>query len=128
MANVVRHIDLPNIQNWRFSIMPAMNPVDLDRLFGEALNAGNIEALLALYEANASFTPEPGAELHGTDAIRGALEGFIAMKPKVTLDSKTIAQIDDVALCTSNWTLSGTGPERPRGVGRAQCRGREETA
>ena len=93
--------------------MPAMNPVDLDRLFGEALNAGDVEGLLALYEPNASFTPEPGAELHGHDAIRGALEGFISMKPNATLDSKTIAQIDDIALTTSNWTLSGTGPDGP---------------
>ena len=37
--------------------MPAMNPGDLDRLFGEALNSGNIEALLALYEVNASLIP-----------------------------------------------------------------------
>ena len=93
--------------------MPAMNPGDLDRLFGEALNSGDIEALLALYEANASFTPEPGAEVHGKDAIRGALEGFIAMKPNITLETKTIAQIDDIALCTAKWSLSGTSPDGP---------------
>ena len=93
--------------------MPAMNPGDLDQLFGEALNAGDLEALLALYEANASFTPEPGAELHGRDAIRGALESFIAMQPNVTLETKTIAQIDDIALSTAKWSLSGTGPDGP---------------
>jgi len=93
--------------------MPAMNPGDLDKLFGEALNAGNIEALLALYEPDASFTPEPGTELHGKDAIRAALEGFIAMNPTATLETKTIAQIEDIALCTASWSLTGTGPEGP---------------
>ncbi len=40
--------------------MPAMNPVELDQLFGEALNLGNIEALLALYEPEAK---DPGTDL-----------------------------------------------------------------
>ena len=30
--------------------MPAMNPVELDQLFGEALNTGNLQGLLALYK------------------------------------------------------------------------------
>ena len=30
--------------------MPARNPEELDRLFSEALNAGNLEALVALYD------------------------------------------------------------------------------
>ena len=89
--------------------MPAMNPVELDQLFGEALNSGNIEALLALYEPGASFNPEPGEEVHGKEAIRQALEGFLAMKPNITLDTKTLAQTADVALCTAKWHLTGTG-------------------
>lgn len=93
--------------------MPAMNPVDLDRLFGEALNSGDIEGLVALYESNASFNPEPGQEVHGTQAIRQALEGFLAMKPNCSLDTKVLAQTDEVALCTANWRLIGTGPDGP---------------
>ena len=93
--------------------MPAMTPADLDRLFAVALNSGDVEALLALYEPNASLTPEPGTEIHGKDALRGALEGFLGMQPKITMDNKTLAQIDDIALCTANWSLSGTGPDGP---------------
>ena len=93
--------------------MPAMNPVELDQLFGEALNSGNIEALLALYEPEASFNPEPGEEVHGKEAIRQALEGFLAMKPTITLDTKTLAQTAEVALCTAKWHLTGTGPDGP---------------
>ena len=93
--------------------MPAKNPVELDQLFGEALNSGNIESLVALYEPDASFNPEPGQEIHGREAIREALEGFLAMTPRITLDTKVLAQTDDVALCTANWHLTGTGPEGP---------------
>ena len=93
--------------------MPAMNPVEMDQLFGEALNSGNLEALLALYEPDASFNPEPGQEVHGTDAIRQALEGFLALNPTITLETKTLAQTNDVALCTANWHLTGSGPDGP---------------
>ena len=93
--------------------MPAMNPADLDRLFSEALNSGDVEAMLALYEPNASLTPEPGTEIHGKEALRGALEGFLAMQPKMSMENKTLAQVDNIALCTANWSLSGTGPDGP---------------
>ncbi len=93
--------------------MPAKNPVELDQLFGEALNSGNIESLVALYEPDASFNPEPGQEVHGREAIREALEGFLAMTPRITMDTKVLAQTGDVALCTANWHLTGTGPEGP---------------
>ena len=66
--------------------MLAINPVELDQLFGEALNSGNREALLDLYEQDASFNPEPGQEVHGREAIRQALLGFLEMNPTISLD------------------------------------------
>ena len=93
--------------------MPAMNPVELDQLFGEALNSGNLDGLLALYEPDASFNPEPGQEIHGKEAIQQALEGFLAMNPNITLNTKVLAQTADLALCTANWRLTGTGPDGP---------------
>lgn len=85
-----------------------MNPLELDQLFGEALNSGNMVGLLALYEPNASFNPVPGQEVHGTEAIRQALEEFLAMSPNITLNTKVLAQTADIALCTANWHLTGT--------------------
>ena len=35
------------------------NPVELDRLFEQALNAGDIDALVALYEPQAALMPSP---------------------------------------------------------------------
>ncbi len=93
--------------------MPAMNPVELDQLFSEAVNSGNLEGLMALYEPDASFNPEPGQEIHGKEAIRGALEEFLSMNPRITLNTKVLAQIADVALCTANWHLTGTPPDGP---------------
>jgi uncharacterized protein (TIGR02246 family) len=91
--------------------MPARSPEDLDRLFSEALNAGDINALVGLYEPQAALTPEPGKVVVGTKAIREALEAFLAAKPKIALTSKILAQTGDIALVTAKWELSGTGPD-----------------
>ncbi|MFQ5913066.1 MAG: YybH family protein [Nitrospinota bacterium] len=91
--------------------MPARNPEELDRLFSEALNSGNLDALLALYEPQATLTPEPGQVVTGTQAIGEALSAFLAGNPRITLENKTLAQTGDIALSTANWELSGTGPD-----------------
>jgi uncharacterized protein (TIGR02246 family) len=90
--------------------MPARNPEELDRLFSEALNSGHLDALVALYEPQAALTPEPGRVVTGTQAIRAALSAFVAIKPTITLEVKTLAQTEDIALTSAKWTLSGTGP------------------
>ncbi len=91
--------------------MTARNPQDLDRLFSEALNAGDIDSLVGLYEPQATLTPEPGKVVVGTSAIREALSAFLAGKPRITLTNKVLAQTGDIALVTARWQLSGTGPD-----------------
>ena len=91
--------------------MPARTPEQLDRLFAEALNAGNAEAVLALYEPGASLVAEPGRVATGTAALREVLEGFLALKPRMSLETQPPIQAGDVALTSSRWTLSGTNPD-----------------
>jgi uncharacterized protein (TIGR02246 family) len=91
--------------------MPARSPEELDRLFSAALNAGNLEALVALYEPEATLTPQPGQIVTGRKAIREALSAFLATKPTLMLDVKTLAQTGDIALTSAKWELAGTSPE-----------------
>ena len=91
--------------------MAARNPEDLDRLFSEALNAGDLDALVKLYEPQATIRPSPGETVHGLAAIRSALAGFVGMKPTIAMTSKTLAEADGLALTTSQWKLTGTGPD-----------------
>lgn len=91
--------------------MGARAPEDLDRLFAVALNSGDLEALMGLYEPQASLRPGPGQVVQGHAAIRTALAGFIAMKPTIELEPRVLGQCNGVALITARWTLKGTGAD-----------------
>jgi uncharacterized protein (TIGR02246 family) len=91
--------------------MPARNPEELDNLFSAALNSGNLEALVALYEPQASISPQPGQVVTGAKAVREALSAFVATKPTMTIKPKTLALAGDIALTSSKWELTGTGPD-----------------
>jgi uncharacterized protein (TIGR02246 family) len=93
--------------------MPAHKPEELDQLFAQAFNSGDVDALVALYEPEASFNPEPGQVVTGTQAIREALGNFLAMNPKLTLETKNLNQTNDIALTSANWHLTATGPGNP---------------
>ena len=91
--------------------MSARNPEDLDRLFAGALNTGNIEELMTLYEPHASLMAAPGKIVTGADAIRDALRGFLDGKPKMSLSPRVVAKTADLALTTSKWELTMIGPD-----------------
>ena len=91
--------------------MAARTPEDLDRLFAIALNAGDIEGLVRLYEPEAAMRPGPGQVVQGLAAIRAGLAGFVAMKPTLTITAKVLGQCNEIALMTGTWTLTGTGAD-----------------
>jgi uncharacterized protein (TIGR02246 family) len=94
--------------------MSVNDPLELDRRFEERLNAGDIDALVALYEPTASLMPMPGNVVSGTTAIRAALAGFIAAKPKISTDARLVSQAGDIAMLANHWTLELTGPDGKR--------------
>jgi uncharacterized protein (TIGR02246 family) len=91
--------------------MAARSPEDLDKLFVEKMNAGDLEAVVALYEPEATLAPQPGQMASGTAAIREAIRGFIAMKPRFTATAKPTVRAGDLALTGLAWTLHATGPD-----------------
>ena len=50
--------------------MPGQNPVDTVNALIEAMNRGDIEAAVALYEPGATLVVEPGKLATGTEALR----------------------------------------------------------
>ena len=51
-------------------------PEDAHRIYVDAFNSGNVEAVLGLYELDATFVPEPGRLLSGLTAIGEAIQQF----------------------------------------------------
>ena len=92
--------------------MPANKPEELMVLLGQALNDGDLEAAVALYEPEACVVPEPGTMVKGTAAIREVLTGFLAMKPTITAPPSKVIQTGELAAVFNSWSLTGTGPER----------------
>ena len=91
--------------------MAKPKPEDTNSLFANALNTGNLNALAALYEPQATLMPSPGKLVTGTAAIRESLLNFIAGKPNISMSSRVVAQAGDLAVTSSKWELSMTGPD-----------------
>ena len=91
--------------------MIAKTPDELDTLFAKALNGGDLDALVSLYEPDASLMPSPGNVVVGKVAIRAALAQFLAAKPAMTLSARTLSHVGDLALVTARWQLDLTDPQ-----------------
>lgn len=86
-------------------------PEELHHAFTEAFNAGDLDALMAFYEPSASLAPAPGKVVTGTEAIRSALVGFLAVHGQMTIVTQRVVLAGDVALLHGTWVLVGTGAD-----------------
>ena len=91
--------------------MLARSPEEVHQLWGAAMNAGDLDAVMDLYEPDATAVPQPVQVATGTDAIREAMSSFLAMKPRFELRPRQVLVTGDVALLMSEWTMQATGPD-----------------
>lgn len=91
--------------------MDANTPDELYKLFSEYFNAGTIDLLLTLYTDDAVLLPAAGQEARGKEAIREALNGFLALSGKFQMARPTVIESGDIALLMAKWTLKATSPE-----------------
>lgn len=91
--------------------MGAHKPEDLHREFRNAFNAGNLNAVMALYEADATLVPQPGQTTSGHQANREALQQFIGLKGRIEMTTVEVVRAGDLALLRGEWRLNGTGPD-----------------
>jgi ketosteroid isomerase-like protein len=90
--------------------MNTPTPLDAITQFFNAMNDGDLEAALNLYEPGASLIAQPGVVATGPSAIREALAGFVALKPTLVSEAHQLVEVNDVALYCSRWSLRGTDP------------------
>ena len=91
--------------------MPAMKPEDCDFLIAKYLNAGDLDAIVGLYEPGATFVAEPGKPVTGHAAIREVMKGSLAGKPHVEMKVPIVTIAGELALLVSDYTVSYTGSD-----------------
>ena len=96
--------------------MPANSPAELDQLFQQHVRAGDLDALMALFEDGAAVLDVNGAVKTGVDAVRTDMAPLAAMKPDMTNTTNKVIVAGDVALIYTEWSMSRPGPMKGRGV------------
>jgi uncharacterized protein (TIGR02246 family) len=87
--------------------MPVTEPEQMHSVFEQAFNAGDLEALMALYEPDAALIPQPGAIAEGMPAIRDSLRWFLDRRGSISLETKLVLRVGDLAYLANRWSLSG---------------------
>jgi uncharacterized protein (TIGR02246 family) len=85
-------------------------PEDWPRLFEQHLNAGDLEAAVALYEPDACFVPRSGETVVGRDGIRPVLGGLIGMKARLQGRVIKVVTVGGVALLYTDWQGTTVDP------------------
>jgi uncharacterized protein (TIGR02246 family) len=90
--------------------MTAHTPQQVDEQFAAAVNAGDLAALVELYEPHAPLVADTGETLATPEARRAYVEGFFGMNPKIDMRTAKVIRNGDLALMFSPWTCQCTGP------------------
>ena len=93
--------------------MAAKTPLEVDQLFAKALEAGDLEAIVALYEPQAVVPGQSGQPpAVGPDQIREAMRPFIDLKPtNIVLAANVVAEVDGMAILYDDWRGTGHAPD-----------------
>lgn len=84
--------------------MPARKPEECDALFEKYLNEGNLDALVDIYEPEATLLPAPGQVATGHAAIRETLGQLISLGAKLKLTVTQTVVAGDIAVTYNDWS------------------------
>jgi uncharacterized protein (TIGR02246 family) len=92
--------------------MTAKQPEDVNRLFGERVNAGDLDGVVALYEPHATLVTQDAGVVAGRDAIRAYFEGMIALRATIDMGtSRVVPAGEDLAVTHHEWHATMQGPD-----------------
>jgi uncharacterized protein (TIGR02246 family) len=95
--------------------MPADSPEEIHTMLSVAMNAGDLDAFMALYEEEAALiAPPDGRRASGRDAIREATAGVFALRPVADFQVIGKLQHDGLAVTNGRWQIAGTDPDGGR--------------
>ena len=88
-----------------------MEVADLHRMVENAFNAGDVDALVGLYEEKATMATPEGTFVDGTTAIREQWSGFVAVGGTIQMVTRHVVVVDGTALLSNDWHFVGAGME-----------------
>lgn len=92
--------------------MLATDARHLQELFLEYFTAGDLDALMELYESDALFVGPGGDEAAGGGPVRVALQSLLSVPElSFTYNPYFAAQTGDLVLMHASWSLTGRDPE-----------------
>lgn len=91
--------------------MPAQKAEEVDALFEKYVNEGNLDALVGLYESDATLCIPPGQVAVGTDAVRAALKPMFDAGFRVKCNVTQTLTAGDIAATYNDWTGTAKGPD-----------------
>jgi uncharacterized protein (TIGR02246 family) len=94
--------------------MPARTPEEVVRLFEKHMNAGDIDAVVALYEPTGALVPPGDDAAIGHDAIRAGVQPFLDAKAELHLNVVKTVVAGDIAVTYDDWTATMDGPDGGR--------------
>ena len=91
--------------------MPAQTPAEIHTLFRDAYNLGDVEALVALYEPNATLIVG-GESVSGSEEIRKSIKNILKHKSRITLETQSVIEsAQGIAVLHGSWVVERvTGP------------------
>lgn len=79
--------------------------------FSELLGQGRLDALVELYEQDATFVPEPGRVVRGRASIHAELARLVALGPQMSGAVERVLEAGDTALVAYRWRMEATAPD-----------------
>jgi ketosteroid isomerase-like protein len=95
------------IENEHSTPARARTPEDVHRLWAEYFVAGDLDAMVSLYEPDATLAAGQGASVTGRRAIREVLAEFIAIRRTFEIEIGRALLSGEIALLASAWKLEG---------------------
>jgi ketosteroid isomerase-like protein len=80
---------------------PAVEPEDLDRMFLERANAGDVDGVVALYEPNAVLAFPPGQLAAAPEQIRAVYMSLLAIRPTLVGTIRPAVRNGDLAITST---------------------------
>lgn len=90
------------------------NAEQLPIQFQHALNAGDVDAVLALFADGAGMRTTTGAQIAGAEELREEISGTLAAHGKLTNVPRLTLLGADTALLVTDWTMEIDGPDGER--------------